>query len=557
MAFSTVPGTTSTDATSLIGTAGIDTVVLSDFSTTIWLGAQGSGDQIGFTAAGGTVSSVSIRGGQGSDRVYASTNQSTLEDSFINLNADADVLAIAGATAATIFGGSGGDTLATGSLRSTRLNGNKGNDTTTISGATGSSIFGGQGNDSTTLNGDYTSSVVQGDNDDDILILSAGSSFGNSTINGNSGNDLITINAVSGFSSSTTFGGQGTDTINATNAAVGITASGDAGNDTLLGSAFADTLYAGIGNDTIDSGNGNDVLVSTGGTDQLTGGAGNDTYSVTNGLNTVILDFVGLADNNNALVTNGGSVRAIVDQGATFVATAATSNTGAAVELDMITLGGITTVDMSLASGTTGYFINIGRIGGSGNTTGSNSADTISGFNGADTLNGGGGRDQLSGGASNDTLNGGAEADQIFTRFTDADVVQYSAGTVGESETFSGTLSDGDVDILDGFNRAAGMKIIGFGVNGAGQFGTTTGGSNYASYADALAGANVAIAATDNDYILSAYGSGGNWTAVLFIDIGATGGGGAAAGAIQIDGTGDFGSEAAALSALLAGDILA
>jgi hypothetical protein len=94
-------------------------------------------------------------------------------------------------------------------------------------------------------------------------------------------------------------------------------------------------------------------------------------------------------------------------------------------------------------------------------------------------------------------------------------------------------------------------------VAGTGEFVLTAAGQNYASYAAALAGANVSISGLNTDYVLSAYGAGGSWTAVVFIDIGAAGGTGAAAGAIQLGLTGAYSTEAAAFAAAVASDFIA
>ena len=50
---------------------------------------------------------------------------------------------------------------------------------------------------------------------------------------------------------------------------VGLTAYGDAGNDTIWATKHSDTIYGGDGDDTIFGGSGNDALY---------GGAGSDTF---------------------------------------------------------------------------------------------------------------------------------------------------------------------------------------------------------------------------------------------------------------------------------------
>lgn len=82
--------------------------------------------------------------------------------------------------------------------------------------------------------------------------------------------------------------GQGDDFLDATRlSGVTVTASGGAGNDTLMlgsaggalsGGAGDDILYGGSGNDRLYGETGSDILIGGAGDDLLDGGAGNDTY---------------------------------------------------------------------------------------------------------------------------------------------------------------------------------------------------------------------------------------------------------------------------------------
>jgi Ca2+-binding RTX toxin-like protein len=151
------------------------------------------------------------------------------------------------------------------------------------------------------------------------------------------------------------------------------------------------------------------------------------------------------------------------------------------------------------------------------------------------------------------TITGGAGAD-VLTGGDGIDTFAYAAEATGEAQT--GVVGTGVIDVITDFTTGT-DKIGGFGVAGTGEFVLTAAGQNYASYAAALAGANVSIAGLNTDYVLSAYGAGGSWTAVVFIDIGAAGRTGAAAGAIQLGLTGAYASEAAAFAAAVASDFIA
>jgi Ca2+-binding RTX toxin-like protein len=93
-------------------------------------------------------------------------------------------------------------------------------------------------------------------------------------ISANAGDDLVSIELIAGL------------------AAVPITVSGGAGNDTIL--------TAG-GNDRIDAGEGDDVVVAGGGKNTVYGGAGNDALS--GGSRIDLLDG---GDGIDALLGNGG-----------------------------------------------------------------------------------------------------------------------------------------------------------------------------------------------------------------------------------------------------------
>ena len=472
MSFTTVQGAAATDATSFIGSAGVDSVNLNNVGTAVWLGAQAAGDVISFESSSRTVSGYTLRGGQGQDRLSVSDGATSLSDSFINLNNDNDVMQLLSVSSSTIYGGAGSDTLITGELRSVRFNSNKGDDTTTIAGATGSSIFGGQGNDTTTLNGDYSTSVIQGDKDADTLTFSNGSSLWSTTVNGNQGNDTINVNAITSFAASTLFGGQGNDSINASNSTVGVLSNGDGGNDSLTGGTGADSLNGGTGND------------------QLTGGTGADLFVIDSG-NDIIND-IGIGGAVDILQIGAGAggngYGTIV---ANWTATAATVNNQTA---NGFAINGANNVDIdvSLAAGTGGWSIaantNDEIIIGSGNN------DTIQGGAGADSLTGNGGNDvfiyNTGNVGANETLNGNAGINTLVTNTTTdysnfaagftlltAGSVSQSLSTGGQTATFSGATIDNQAIAFNKTTAAATNINISVAAGGAVTFAPFTFGS--------------------------------------------------------------------------------
>ena len=84
---------------------------------------------------------------------------------------------------------------------------------------------------------------------------------------------------------------------------------GNDGDDTLDGGAGSDTLYGGKGNDRLLGGEGNDYLVGEDGDDALTGGAGNDNLSGGNGADTYVFgkdfgqDTIQNHDSDNSIDT--------------------------------------------------------------------------------------------------------------------------------------------------------------------------------------------------------------------------------------------------------------
>ena len=285
MAFTTIQGSGANDATSFVGTSGVDNIAIVNLSTPAWLGAQGDNDSItwnNFIQDEGFVTSFQLRGGQGNDTFTAGALSL---NTFVNGNAGDDSFGGGGGyTVSTVFGGQGNDTFNTAALNGSRINGNIGSDTINAVGSASSSIYGGQGTDSLNITGGHTSTVFQGDNDNDTINVGGGAdAIANSTVNGNAGNDRISYNLTAAdlFGTSTIFGGQGNDTIGATAAAntVGVVLSGDNGNDTVTGAAGQDQIFGGAGADVLAGLIGGDTITSGTGVDTIQYRAAGETFA--------------------------------------------------------------------------------------------------------------------------------------------------------------------------------------------------------------------------------------------------------------------------------------
>ena len=274
MAFTTIQGSGANDATSFVGSAGVDVINITNVDSLAFAGAQASADNITVTNFKQLVTNYTLKGGQGTDTFVlggVATNSS-----FVNANSNNDTVGYGNATTSTIHGGQGNDTFNAGAntaLTGAILNGNKGGDVINTVGAQASSIFGGQGSDTITTGGASNQSKISGDLDGDQIIVGAFSAAG-STFNGNGGNDNITTTATNSAGASY-FGGAGNDTVTAAGATgTGVNLFGDVGNDTVAGSALGDVINGGAGNDTIQGNALADALTGGGGADQFNQAAG-------------------------------------------------------------------------------------------------------------------------------------------------------------------------------------------------------------------------------------------------------------------------------------------
>jgi Ca2+-binding RTX toxin-like protein len=370
LAFTTIPGSGAA-ATTIVGTSGVDFGTITALDN-YFVGAQQGADTIGIAS---NLTAGTIKGGSGNDTI-SFTAGASISKSFVNSNANNDLIGVAGAAAnfftSTVLGGAGNDTLTLGAVSASTTNGNKGNDNFAAGAtATSSTLFGGQGNDTVNATAAATGSTISGDIGNDQITLGAGVHNTNS-VSGGAGNDAITLTAGAAgttFNNNTISGGAGADNIvgNVVMAAsTGTVVNGDAGIDTINFGAFTqavtlnggtdgDIITAGVGADTVKGDAGNDSITNAaGGADNITGGTGVDQITLGAGfenISTATGDSVAAtAGFSNATVNN--NVTVTFANGADQVLTAMATN-GAAATSDQFRTG-IAGVNELVATNTVG-----------------------------------------------------------------------------------------------------------------------------------------------------------------------------------------------------------
>ena len=317
MAFTTQEGTGGAPWT-FLGTPAADSIAVITGNTQnteafdfIAEGFEGN-DTINFNGT----RSVTIKGGQGADlitnNIAASAGlTSIISASFINGNDGDDRIGNTElgllATLSTVSGGQGADKLYVGSLQSSKVNGNLGADFLevgditpdvidgfdSISNFNAASIFGGQGDDAIRVRSiarAFTNSQVAGQDGNDAIQIQVGSFSLQAAIAANEDRGFDPDNGIltSPTTTGTTFdGGDGNDILDASALLLDIKQGGrveiDAninnasGSDLdLFGGVGNDSMFGGVGEDLVDGEEGDDWLAGYGGRDEVVGGIGDD-----------------------------------------------------------------------------------------------------------------------------------------------------------------------------------------------------------------------------------------------------------------------------------------
>jgi hypothetical protein len=321
VAITTLPGASSSDLTTLLGTELADTFAL-DANDLYVEGLEGS-DTV---TASDAIDKVTIATGDDNDRV-------TLSGDFVNgsllLGTGSDVTSFQNVETSDIKGdrgndsfdfnrdvetstikaGTGNDTLTFDTdLISTAVWGHADDDSVTVTGkTTGSTIYGGKQNDTITITGNASSAVIRADKNNDTLDIDG--NLVNSFVNGNAGNDTITV-ASATITSSTIFGGQGVDVIDAEATSDAVYFDGGKGDDQIeLASNKKHTVVGGEGADSIE----HDYNTAGGKAVNLSGGVGDDTLKIT-GANHNAANTLNGGDGEDTIVDTAGD--SVLDGGA-------------------------------------------------------------------------------------------------------------------------------------------------------------------------------------------------------------------------------------------------
>lgn len=393
-------------ARNVIGNAGADTITGNSFDN-ILNGEVGADSLIGGAGndiyviddAGDTVTELDR---QGIDLVRSSVT--------FSLAAGAAFVENLTLTGGANINGTGNDlaNIIVGNSGQNSLDGGRGNDSL-FGGGDVDSLIGGEGND--TLDGGDGIDVMTGGSGDDFYVI-------------NDATEVITEAAGEGndaVSSSVTFSIETRATLEnivlTGNAA--ISATGNAGSNSLVGNSGANTLTGGAGDDTLDGGAG---------ADRLDGGAGNDTYTV---------------DNTGDTIVDASGTDTVITSLASYALGAGLENLRAAA--------------------------NTGPV----NLIGNDLANTLTGNASGNLLNGGGGADSMIGGAGDDsyivdnaldliTENAGGGNDTLTTS------VNYALAAAAQVETLmalsgstalnlSGSQSDNSLIGNSGKNVLSGL----------------------------------------------------------------------------------------------------
>jgi Ca2+-binding RTX toxin-like protein len=352
------------------------------------------------------------------------------------LTGSATVTASGNAVSDVITANAGVDTLTAGSGVATLIGG-AGSDTFVLDSAsdvvqesyvgTGSVI---QSSASVTLTTNVNVLVLTGSGS-----LTATGNAGNDSMVGNAGSDTLTAGGgtdtlVAGSGLATLTGGAGNDTFIVNNASDVVQSSSTTASDTVQSSANFTLptnvnllVLTGTSSLSATTNSGNDVVTGNAGSDTLTGTAGADTLIAGSGVDTL----VGGTGNDSFIVNNTSDV---VSVGGTHGADTVQASTNYTLS------GNVTTLVLTGSA----------NLSGTANSTG---ADSVVGNAGNDTLTAEGGRDTLIAGSGLATLVGGSGG-TVFVVNSTSDVIQgVSSGVSNELVSSVNATLPTNVDTLE------------------------------------------------------------------------------------------------------------
>ena len=516
----------------IIGGSGADTIRGAGGNDTI---AAGSGnDTVDYWGSEG-----SIDGGSGVNTLVMKT-AATVDLAAVD-QTSADAPAVTGFQNVDASALSSGVRLG-GSSAANVLTGGAGDDT--IDGVGGADVIdGGSGADSLGYNGSETS--IAGGSGSDTLVLATAGTIGVVDLSVTPGTDQTTGDGVSvtGFENvdASILGAGSAITMSGSSSANRLV--GGAGDDTIHGGGGADTIVAGGGDDAVDywgteasiaGGSGTNTLVleaaaavdlasadqtsgdlatvsgfqnvdgsalsvlqsvfvsGTTGVNVLTGGAGNDT-----------IDGMGGAD----VIDAGAGDDTVAFQGAEAAITGGTGSDTLVLDV----AGGITSVDLGVASGTdqtTGDSVAVTDFE-SIDATILTSGIAVTGSLGANTITGGSGADTIDGGTGADVINAGGGNDRVVYHGSETSI----AGGTGTNTLVLQAVTDvnlanvdqttGDLTAVTGFQNldASGLGAT-QGIDATGSTGANllTGGAG-ADTLDGFGGADTIVGGSGDDTV--------------------------------------------------------
>ena len=404
-----------------------------------------------------------------SEKIIVTTAPTTINNSTANVDAQATLLAAAGAVSSSVgANGAGtftykGDTYllidqdASGTFTSAtdiivKVNGSTGTLATSSFTTTGLT-FTGTNAPTETLNG-------TAGNDTFSYAAGATGLTSTKTIDGGAGSDTVALTGNTAVSATDFDSVSNIETITVANTTTNIAITT---KDALVASGATLTLNAsGLTSGTLTFNgaaetNGKFSITGGAAADTITGGSGDDTFTFIAGTGLTAADTVnGGAGNDTVALTGNTAVTAALFDGVSNIETITVANTTtniAITTVDNLVASGAT-LTLSASSLTTGVltFTGTAETNGKFNITGGAAGDTIVGGQGADTISGGEGADNITGGQGADTINLTETTAAIDT------VIYTNKNEFGATETINNFAAGAGVDVIQ---FAAAMLVNG------------------------------------------------------------------------------------------------